>query len=152
MALPSFLERDSTSRASMGSTLSIAPGRGGSPRQSQVGELQAEARRQAELLPLAQQDWWAGQIDLRTATARIQTLPTGTFLVRAGGEGGGLALDLKAETGVKHVRIYVQEGEGGGQRFSFSEARSFPTLQQLIGYYRSVLDLKKKNENKLIFL
>lgn len=48
-----------------------------------------------------------------------------------------LALDLKAKSGVKHMKIYV-EGVGSRQvSYSFSEARSFPTLPQLIGFYRT---------------
>ena len=142
MALPSFLERDSNSRASMGSTLSIASHfQRGSPNQTmrqsgQVEELQEIARREQEQLPVTQQDWWAGPIDLKTATDRIRSLPMGTFLVRGSLQEGSLALDLKAKSGVKHMKIYV-EGMGSRQvSYSFSEARSFPTLPQLIGFYR----------------
>lgn len=136
MALPTFLEREG-SRSSMGSTLSIAPNRT-SPRQSaQVEELQSEARRQQELLPLSQQDWWAGGIDLKTATERIKSLPTGTFLVRSSEAGENLAMDLKARNGVKHMKIYVDWDDSGDAQYSFSEARKFPTLPQLIGFYRT---------------
>ena len=142
MALPSFLERDSNSRASMGSTLSLASHfQRGSPNQTmrqsgQVGELQEIARREQEQLPVNQQDWWAGPIDLKTGTDRIRSLPMGTFLVRGSLQEGALALDLKAKSGVKHMKIYVEELGSGQVSFSFSEARSFPTLPQLIGFYR----------------
>ena len=142
MALPSFLDRDSNSRASMGSTLSIASHfQRGSPNQTlrqsgQVEELQEIARREQEGLPVVQQDWWAGAIDLKTATERIGSLPVGTFLVRGSLHDGVLALDLKAKSGVKHMKIYVDGVGGPQQSFSFSEARSFPTLPQLIGFYR----------------
>merc|ERR1712080_338133 len=116
MGLPTFLERDS-SRSSMGSTLSIAPYPArGSPRQStQIDEMQAEAKRQLEILPLEQQDWWEGDIGLETATDKIKSLAVGTFLVRGCrvGETPNLALDLKARRGVKHMKIYVEsDGEG----------------------------------------
>ena len=142
MALPSFLDRDSNSRASMGSTLSIASHfQRGSPNQTlrqsgQVEELQEIARREQEQLPVVQQAWWAGQIDLKTATDRIKSLPMGTFLVRGSLQEGILALDLKAKSGVKHMKIYVEDLGSGKVSFSFSEARSFPTLPQLIGFYR----------------
>ena len=91
----------------MGSTLSIAPQSGGSsprPRSNQVTVLltppllhsatpchslppgqvppevqqrEAEAVREQELRPLEEQPWWAGDVDLRTATERIKSLPTG---------------------------------------------------------------------------
>ena len=126
----------------MGSTLSLASHfQRGSPNQTmrqsgQVGELQEIARREQEQLPVNQQDWWAGPIDLKTGTDRIRSLPMGTFLVRGSLQEGALALDLKAKSGVKHMKIYVEELGSGQVSFSFSEARSFPTLPQLIGFYR----------------
>ena len=40
------------------------------------------------------------------------------------------------QDGVKHLRIFW-EVVGGEERFSFSQARSFATLQQLIAFYRN---------------
>ena len=37
---------------------------------------------------------------------------------------------------MKHLKIFY-EFAAGTEHFSFSEARSFPSLQQLIAYYRS---------------
>ena len=92
----------------------------------------------SDQVPLQNQDWFAGNVDIRTATERIRNLPAGTFLVRTRGPAGSedYALDLKSRSGVKHMKIYVEELGSGQVSFSFSEARSFPTLPQLIGFYR----------------
>ena len=91
-----------------------------------------------EQVPLQNQDWFAGNIDIRTATERIRNLPVGTFLVRTRGAPGSedYALDLKSRSGVKHMKIYVDQDENH-KNYSFSRARVFPSLVQLIGYYRS---------------
>ena len=124
----------------MGSTLSLAPtNRSSSEISSQVRQLQEEWGRQQELTPLHKQDWFAGQIDIKTATDRIRNLPTGTFLVRnrKTENNEDFALDLKARIGVKHMKIYVESDENCGKVYSFSPARSFSSLVQLINYYRS---------------
>eukprot|EP00090_Calanus_glacialis_P036498 TRINITY_DN6235_c0_g1_i1.p1 TRINITY_DN6235_c0_g1~~TRINITY_DN6235_c0_g1_i1.p1 ORF type:complete len:771 (-),score=186.86 TRINITY_DN6235_c0_g1_i1:114-2426(-) len=135
IALPTFVDR-----TSMGSTLSLAPtNRSSSEISSQVRQLQEEWGRQQELTPLHKQDWFAGQIDIKTATDRIRNLPTGTFLVRnrKTENNEDFALDLKARIGVKHMKIYVESDENCGKVYSFSPARSFSSLVQLINYYRS---------------
>jgi len=135
IALPTFVDR-----TSMGSTLSLAPAnRCSTEISNQVRQLQEEWGRQQELTPLHKQDWYAGQIDIKTATERIRNLPTGTFLVRNRKTENmeDFALDLKARNGVKHMKIYVENDENCGKVFSFSPARSFSSLVQLISYYRS---------------
>ena len=87
-------------------------------------------------LPLEQQAWFAGRIDQETATERIKALPVGTFLVRSRGIHHEFALDLRTQDGVKHLKVY-RDRDGDEERFSFSPARSFPTLQGLIGHYRT---------------
>ena len=89
----------------------------------------------ADQIPLQKQDWFAGNVDRKTATERIRNLPVGTFIVRTRGPlvSEDYALDLKTGSGVKHMKIYVEDN---GKAFSFSRARQFPTLVQLIGYYR----------------
>ena len=101
---------------------------------------QEEREKQHEQIPLQDQDWFAGSVDIKTATDRIRNLPVGTFLVRLRGSGNvnDFALDLKTKSGVKHMKIYVENDENlQGKVFSFSNARRFPSLVQLIGYYRS---------------
>jgi len=135
IALPTFVDR-----TSMGSTLSLAPAnRCSNEISTQVRHLQEEWGRQQELTPLHKQDWFAGQIDIKTATERIKNLPTGTFLVRnrKTENNEDFALDLKARTGVKHMKIYVENDENCGKVYSFSPARNFSSLVQLINYYRS---------------
>jgi len=135
IALPTFVDR-----SSMGSTLSLAPtNRCSTEISTQVRQLQEEWSRQQELTPLHKQDWFAGQIDIKTATERIRNLPTGTFLVRNRKTENteDFALDLKARNGVKHMKIYVESDENCGKAYSFSPARSFSSLVQLISYYRS---------------
>ena len=91
-------------------------------------------------IPLEQQEWFAGNIDLRTAKERIRNLPPGTFLVRLIGarHTEDFALDLNTKTGVKHMKIYVDYDENLQRKvYSFSQARVFASLVQLIGFYRS---------------
>jgi hypothetical protein len=53
-----------------------------------------------------------------------------------------LALDLKARTTVMHMKIAVEPaGAGAPPQYSFSEARRFPSLAQLVGCYRWERDL-----------
>lgn len=134
MALPSFIDRNSLSRASMGSTMSLAPRTTISTISRDVDRANQEWRQ--EVVPVEEQDWWAGSMDLATATARIKDLPTGTFLVRGNLKDSSIALDLKAKTSVKHLKIYVVPGEDG-LSYCFSEARSFPSLPELVAFYRS---------------
>ena len=118
----------------MGSTLSLAP-HTAAPATTRISEINEAWRLEEDRTPLAHRDWFAGNIDIRTATDRLRPLPAGTFLVRTRGpEFGGrdYALDLKSRGGVKHMKIFWENG-----RFSFSPARSFDSLVSLINYYRT---------------
>jgi len=135
IALPVFFDR-----SSMGSTLSLNRCSTNTNVSGQVRQLKEEWEKQHEQIPLQDQDWFAGSVDIKTATDRIRNLPVGTFLVRLRGSGNvnDFALDLKTKSGVKHMKIYVENDENlQGKVFSFSNARRFPSLVQLIGYYRS---------------
>ena len=123
-------------RTSLGSTLSL--NRGSTDLSGQVRHLKEEWEKHHDQTPLQHQDWFAGNIDIKTATERIRNLQVGTFLVRTRGPAGSedYALDLKTKTGVKHMKIYFENDENF-KSYSFSRARVFPTLVQLIGYYRS---------------
>ena len=135
IALPVFFDR-----SSVGSTLSLNRVGGGPRVAGQVRQLNQEWEKQLEQIPLRDQNWFAGNIDIKTATERIRNLPVGTFLVRIRGTGNSddFALDLKTVNGVKHMKIYVENDENlQCQFFSFSNARRFPSLNQLIGFYRS---------------
>ena len=131
IALPVFFDR-----TSLGSTLSL--NRGSTDLSGQVRHLKEEWDKLHDQTPLHSQDWFAGNIDIKTATERIRSLPVGTFLVRTRGPSGSedYALDLKTRSGVKHMKIYFENDENY-KAYSFSRARVFPTLVQLIGFYRS---------------
>ena len=80
-------------------------------RHSQVREvvLQTNAIREQEQesLPLEQQPWYAGQLNVKTANERLEILPIGTFLVRLR-DNGQFALMLKTmekPKGVKSMKI-----------------------------------------------
>ena len=47
-----------------------------------VQELQSNAIREQENVPLAQQPWFAGPLNVKTATDRLDSLPIGTFMIR----------------------------------------------------------------------
>ena len=135
IALPVFFDR-----SSVGSTLSLNRVGGGPRVAGQVRQLNQEWEKQLEQIPLRDQNWFAGNIDIKTATERIRNLSVGTFLVRIRGTGlsDDFALDLKTVNGVKHMKIYVENDENlQCQFFSFSNARRFPSLNQLIGFYRT---------------
>ena len=105
----------------------------------QLKQLQEEWVKQHEMIPLQNQDWFAGNIDIKTATERIRNLPVGTFLVRLrNGSLEDFALDLNTRNGVKHMKIYIENDENlQGKVYSFSNARYFSSLVQLISFYRS---------------
>ena len=135
IALPVFFDR-----SSMGSTLSLNRVSGGPGLAGQVRQLNQEWEKQQEQIPLKDQSWFAGSIDIKTATERLRNLPAGTFLVRIRGTGlsDDFALDLKTVNGVKHMKVYVENDENLKCKFfSFSNARQFPSLNQLIAFYRT---------------
>ena len=121
-------------RNSVGSTLSL--NRVCNDLSGQVRHLKEAWEKEHDQIPLQNQDWFGGNIDIKTATERIRNLPVGTFIVRTRGPAGSedYALDLKTAAGVKHMKIYVEDNS---KAYSFSRARQFPTLIQLIGFYRS---------------
>ena len=135
IALPVFFDR-----SSLGSTLSLNRSSLKSNVSGHVKLLNKEWEHELDKIPLEQQEWFAGNIDLRTATDRIRNLPPGTFLVRFIGarHSEDFALDLNTKTGVKHMKIYVDYDENLQRKmYSFSQARNFSSLAQLIGFYRS---------------
>ena len=98
-----------------------------------------EIQEQQQQTPLEHQEWFAGSIDLKTATERIRNLGDGTFLVRRINSPNKeeFALDLKTKSGVKHMKIFVEwDDRRQVKLFSFSHARKFSSLVQLISYYR----------------
>jgi len=86
---------------------------------------------------LEYQAWYAGRISLETGTDRLKSLPVGTFLVRQRGPGQDFALDIKTSEGVKHLKIFCELDQHNCEKFSFSQARSFQSITELIGYYRT---------------
>ena len=88
-------------------------------------------------LPLEYQAWYAGNLDMSTASERIKSLPVGTFLVRKIGANQDFALDIQTKDGVKHLKIFCMLDEDNEERFSFSAARSFQSVVDLINYYRT---------------
>ena len=112
-------------------------------RHSQVREvvLQTNAIREQEQesLPLEQQPWYAGQLNVKTANERLEILPIGTFLVRLR-DNGQFALMLKTmekPKGVKSMKIEEEvEAESNQRYFYLSQARKFSSLFKLVTYYR----------------
>jgi guanine nucleotide exchange factor VAV len=131
-ALPDNLERSN-------STLSLVTTDGGNRRHSQVQELQSNAIREQESLPLEQQPWFAGRLAVGTANDRLESLPVGTFLIRQRAN-GQFALMLKCPEkpkGVKSMKIdEAQEPESGHSVFYLSQARNFGSLAKLVSFYR----------------
>ena len=141
-ALPDSLERSN-------STLSLVNSENGSAtnnskRHSQiretVQELQINAIREQENVPLQDQPWYAGLLDVKTATIRLENLPIGTFLIRIR-NCGQYALMLKCQAekpkGVKSMKIEEEENlEDGGKVFYLSQARKFNSLPKLVSFYR----------------
>lgn len=138
-ALPESLERSS-------STLSLAPpSENGNKRHSQVREvvqeLQSSAIREQESLPLDQQPWYAGELDVKTASDRLESLPVGTFLIRKRAKlPGQFVLMLKCPEkpkGVKSMKIEEEVHPETGERFYYlSQARKFSSLAKMVSFYR----------------
>ena len=85
-------------------------------------------------------DWFGGNLDIRRATEKLRDLPVGTFLLRQRQDKSGgdeFAVDLKTKTGVKHMKVYCKNSDDNGLLYFFSEARCFPTVNQLVNYYRN---------------
>ena len=130
-ALPDTLERSN-------STLSLAAP--GSHRVSrQVEELQRSFRKEQEETPLEEQPWFAGTLAGKVACDRLEALPVGTFLIRQRAN-GQFALMLKTPEqprGVKAMAIMREEEDDGSTTYCFSGARSFPSIQNMVAFYRA---------------
>ena len=94
-ALPDSLER-SNSTLSLVNTSAESQNKRHSQIRETVQELQINAIREQENLPLQQQPWYAGLLDVKTATIRLENLPVGTFLIRVR-NCGQYALMLKCQ-------------------------------------------------------
>ena len=140
-ALPDNLERSN-------STLSLVAsengGHGNNRRHSQiretVQELQFNAIREQENLPLDQQPWFAGELNVKTATDRLEALPVGTFLIRQRAN-GQYALMLKCPEkpkGVKSMKIEeeTQPDTAMQHLYYLSQARKFTSLAKMVSFYR----------------
>ena len=135
-ALPDSLERSN-------STLSLVTSENGNKRHSQiretVQELQINAIREQENLPLNSQPWYAGELDVKTATVRLENLPIGTFLIRIR-QNGQYALMLKSPEkpkGVKSMKIEEEVSDTGERCFYLSQARKFQSLPKLVNFYKN---------------
>ncbi len=143
-ALPDSLER-SNSTLSLVNTSSESQNKRHSQIRETVQELQINAIREQENLPLQQQPWYAGLLDVKTATIRLENLPVGTFLIRVR-NCGQYALMLKCQGEkpkgtVKSMKIEEEdlelEEEHGKQKvFYLSQARKFASLAKLVSFYR----------------
>jgi len=139
-AMPENLERSSSTLSLVASANSSE---NGNRRHSQVREvvLQTNAIREQEQesLPLEQQPWYAGQLNVKTANERLEILPIGTFLVRLR-DNGQFALMLKTmekPKGVKSMKIEEEvEAESNQRYYYLSQARKFSSLFKLVTYYR----------------
>lgn len=136
-ALPDNLERSN-------STLSLVASENGNNHRHSiiretVQELQNQSLREIENLPLDQQPWFAGELNVKTATDRLEALPVGTYLIRQRAN-GQFALMLKCPEkpkGVKSMKIEEEIQEETGQRFYYlSQARKFTSLAKMVSYYR----------------
>ncbi|XP_023241519.1 protein vav-like [Centruroides sculpturatus] len=72
-------------------------------------------------------------MDRDTATAKIEKLPTGTFLLRISPkQNGAYVISLNYDNNVKHMKVYTREG---GQLYYLSESKYFKSVVELIKWY-----------------
>ncbi|CAB4054740.1 VAV [Lepeophtheirus salmonis] len=114
------------------STLSLSPD-SKQPSADRVSKLQRETEEELINIPVERQSWFAGDLNPKTASVRLQSLPVGTFLVRKR-VNGGYALALNTPGGVKHMCIQSDEYE---KEFYFSDAKRFKSIAEMIIYYRN---------------
>lgn len=139
-ALPDSLER-SNSTLSLVNTSAESQNKRHSQIRETVQELQINAIREQENLPLQQQPWYAGLLDVKTATIRLENLPVGTFLIRVR-NCGQYALMLKCQGEkpkgtVKSMKIEEEDLEVESEKvFYLSQARKFASLAKLVSFYR----------------
>jgi len=136
-ALPDSMERSN-------STLSLVADQGtekSNKRHSMiretVQELQSQQMREQENLSLDQQAWYAGELNVKTASDRLDLLPVGTYLIRQRAN-GQFALMLKCEEkpkGVKSMKI-EEEVVDETKFYYLSQARKFTSLVKMVSYYR----------------
>jgi len=83
---------------------------------------------------------FAGDLPVKTATDRLESLPVGTFLVRHRAN-GCYALMLKSPEqprGVKSMKIETRSDNRSGQTvYYLSQARSFPSIAKMVSFYRT---------------
>jgi len=136
-ALPDSMERSN-------STLSLVADQGtekSNKRHSMiretVQELQSQQMREQENLSLDQQAWYAGELNVKTASDRLDLLPVGTYLIRQRAN-GQFALMLKCEEKPKGVKsMKIEEEEVDQTKFYYlSQARKFTSLVKMVSYYR----------------
>ena len=134
-AMPDSLERSN-------STLSLLPHdqRNGSRVSQEVQQMQKTIQDEMENIPVEDQPWYAGQLAGKVASERLESLPNGTFLIRQRAN-GDFALMLKTPERPKGVKAMVinrrDDGESGEEKFFFSGAREFDSIQKLVTFYRN---------------
>ena len=139
-ALPDSLERSNSTLSLVNTSVESQNKRHSQIRET-VQELQINAIREQENLPLQQQPWYAGLLDVKTATIRLENLPVGTFLIRVR-NCGQYALMLKCQGEkpkgtVKSMKIEEEDLEVESEKvFYLSQARKFASLAKLVSFYR----------------
>lgn len=84
-------------------------------------------------LNLEEYPWFSGTMDRDTATAKIEKLPTGTFLLRISPkQNGAYVISLNYDNNVKHMKVYTRDG---GQLYYLSESKYFKSVVELIKWY-----------------
>ena len=134
-ALPDSMERSNSTLSLVTTTDNI---KRHSMIQTQVQELQNQQLREQESLPLDQQPWYAGELNVTTASDRLDRLPVGTYLIRQRAN-GQFALMLKCEDkskGVKSMKIEEEVAQDQTKFFYLSQARKFTSLVKMVSYYR----------------
>lgn len=116
------------------------------------GHILPESPNSGSLLPLSECEWYFGSISRDEARAKLRNARDGTFLVRDATSGNGdFTLTLKKDGSDRVIKVYNNEG-----KFAFtkgSEGLQFPSIPDLINYYRinSLKDYNTILDTTLLF-